>query len=117
MSARPTSPDVACARCGHANDEHHADGVCLALKPNTARPCGCDAFLTAEQPDVYGIATYDDVLCTVPADVLRAALAIAHVQIAESDDDEWATYGYPDVDRDAASDALAATLAALDGRA
>lgn len=128
-AATSLSPHTACNGCPHVADEHSATGTCLALKGNSAMPCPCRGFGRNLPPDIAtpldgipqcGIADDDDLIVTLPASVLIAALYIAREQIEEAHDDELSAYGVDietDEQRDEFTNTLSRVLNDLEARA
>lgn len=132
MNASLIPSHTGCANCPHAADEHvradaNRDGaVCMALDGNTPNACPCPKFQTAEAKaaeqadalapldgaDVIALADADDIVTTIPRDLLAAALRIALVRVADTHDDEWDAYGEA-VNREALEGAVRGALVAL----
>lgn len=108
------SSHTTCTRegCGHAADEHSRNG-CQSLLRNSPRLCRC-AGLTTAQPvpdDTLAIATADDIVTSLPADLLVAALRIAADQLDDCADSDAQAYGVG-IDTAYAADAARITLLA-----
>lgn len=103
---------TACNGCPHAADEHSASGACLSYAGNGVTRCACLGFARDLPDRLLGIADESDIVATVPASHLAAALRIAFVQADECHDDEWEGYG-ESVDREALVAYLRSLLDAL----